>query len=196
MLTVVCILEIVVSVASLGLSLRSMGGRSSKALVSVQEGACWAVWVSAVKMGEEHMGSEVPDLPSSLTVGWECEPISCPSWLLLPHVFLWLPSGSFPTLSKSVPHFSYSAPHLSCWRAPPCCLSLSVPSSAGFKLWKPPRLSLISSSYYLFRMKKRQRRSFLVEIRHLPPQPKRRSLLSCDLPKPTCVPVLSNPGRT
>lgn len=32
MLTVVCILEIVVSVASLGLSLRSMGGRSSKAL--------------------------------------------------------------------------------------------------------------------------------------------------------------------
>lgn len=68
MLTVVCILEIVVSVASLGLSLRSMGGRSSQALVSVQEGACWTVWVSTVKMGEEYMGSEVPDLPSSLTV--------------------------------------------------------------------------------------------------------------------------------
>lgn len=68
MLTVVCILEIVVSVASLGLSLRSMYGRSSQALVSVREGACWAMWVSAVKRGEEHMGSEVPDLPSSLTV--------------------------------------------------------------------------------------------------------------------------------
>lgn len=68
MLTVVCILEIVVSVASLGLSLRSMCGRRSQALVSIQEGAYWTAWVSAVKKGKEHMGSEVPDLHSSLTV--------------------------------------------------------------------------------------------------------------------------------
>lgn len=129
----------------------------------------------------------------------ECKPISCPGWLLLIHASLWLPSLSFPTLSKSVPHFPYSAPHLSYGISPPRCHSLFVFSSVGFK-WEASLgfifHPLISSSYCLFRMMKRQRRSFSVGIRHPPPQPKRRSLLSCDLPEPTCVPVQSNPGRT
>lgn len=58
MLTVVCILKILVSLASLGLSLRSMCGRSSQALVSTQEENCWTAGVWALKAEmSAHLGS-------------------------------------------------------------------------------------------------------------------------------------------
>lgn len=129
-----------------------------------------------------------------------CKLILCPGWLLRPRASLWLPSRSFPTLSKSVPHFPLLYPLSFLLEIPllvviPCpsflLLVSSVDTSSCFIFH-----SLISPSYCLFRMTKRQRRSFSVGIRHPPPRPKRRFLLSCELPKPTCVPVQSNPGRT
>lgn len=58
MLTVVCILKILVSLASLGLILRSMCGRSSQALVSTQEENCWTAGVWALKTEmSTHLGS-------------------------------------------------------------------------------------------------------------------------------------------
>lgn len=104
MLTVVCILKILVSLASLGLILRSMCGRSSQALVSTQEENCWTAGVWALKTEmSTHLGSPW----SSLILHYLGTVTPLMSCLTSASPCLALPS--FPTLSRFMSRSPYSA---------------------------------------------------------------------------------------
>lgn len=104
MLTVVCILKILVSLASLGLSLRSMCGRSSQALVSTQEENCWTAGVWALKAEmSAHLGS-----PWSSLILHSLGTVT-PSHVLSDSASPCLASPLFLTLSRFMSRSPYSA---------------------------------------------------------------------------------------